>query len=99
MRAARGAGGAPAPPAAPVFASAARDRGRGRADGDDSDERPLSENETQAKIAQFRSFIDAKLKVDLKRVLDERDRLYQKIADQSDFHHHPHSVAEMNGGD
>ena len=49
--------------------------------GADDDEAPLSLDETQAKIEQFRSFIDTKLKVDLKRVLDERDRIYQRIAD------------------
>ena len=70
--------------AAPVFHTRPKAAGGGtaaRAGASDDDAAPLSVDEAQAKIEQFRVFIDKKLKVDLKRVLDERDRVYQHIAD------------------
>jgi len=75
---------APPNPPVPVFNTARRRGGQpGAGDGvkEGDDTRPLSQEETAAKIAQFHAFIDKKLKVDLKRVLDQRDRIYQKTAD------------------
>ena len=69
-------------PAAPVFQTAPLKRPVGGGGAlTEEDNRPLSADEVQAKIDAFHGFVETKLKVDLNRVLDERDRIYQKTAD------------------
>ena len=41
----------------------------------------LSRDEVNVKVKQYEEFIDNKLKVQLARTLDERDKLYNKIRD------------------
>jgi hypothetical protein len=36
--------------------------------------------ERQNRVAEYEKYIDEKLKVDLKRILDYRDKLYDEIA-------------------
>ena len=73
------------PNAAPIFATAPRSApGRSARAVEDAaaeeDSRPLSTAEAQEKVDRFQRFVDEKLKVDLKRVLDDRDKIYTRIA-------------------
>jgi hypothetical protein len=72
------------PIAAPIFTTGRRTApgrsGRVEDAAAEEDSQPLSTAEAQAKIDKFQRFVDEKLKVDLKRVLDDRDKVYTRIA-------------------
>jgi hypothetical protein len=40
----------------------------------------MEQDETKKKIEEYERFIDEKLKVDLKKILDLRDQIYDQIA-------------------
>jgi hypothetical protein len=45
-----------------------------------SDKQAVLQREREQKIFEIERFIDEQLKVDLKRVLDQRDSIYEEIA-------------------